>query len=97
MEGLPYDQRKRVAQNVYDVWLSQDHRQCPQAASKSLSPYIMANSFNFDVSMIVDDIKEIKRKKEIQEEYAEIRTKDLELLLSDVCKFPRVRCQRRLR
>ena len=43
----------------------------------------MANSFNFDVSMIVDDIKEIKRKKEIKEEYYNIKTKDLELLLSD--------------
>lgn len=68
---------------MYDIWLSQDHRQGPQQASKSLSPYIMANSFNFDVSMIVDDIKDIKKRKELREDYNEIRSSDLELLLSD--------------
>ena len=44
----------------------------------------MANSSNFDVSLIVDDIKEIKRKKELRDEYVEISTEDLEFLQADI-------------
>jgi len=48
-----------------------------------MSPYVMANSFNFDVTVILDDIKKGKDKKDMYKEYENLKTKDLELLLSD--------------
>jgi len=48
-----------------------------------MSPYVMANSLSFDVTVILDDIKKGKEKKDLMNEYEVLMTKELELLLTD--------------
>lgn len=52
------DNDKRIEESTHKVCQNYYMKRCPQLCSKSTSPFLMANSFNFDVSDTLMEIKE---------------------------------------
>jgi len=81
--GFPEEDRQQVLDQVAGIFSEFLRRRAPQHSSQSMSPYLMANGFNFDVTEIIEQIKAIKRNKEAQEAYANMPSERLEQLISD--------------
>ena len=66
--GLPAarEEEKEVAARVASVFSTYAYKRAPQFSSRSMSPYLLANSFNFDVTEILLEVK-AAREKQLQE------------------------------
>lgn len=69
------DEKKAQAMQLFN-----EKRQ-PQFMSKSMSPYLLANSFSFDVTEIMKEVKEFREKQLTIEKYSQMSRKDLNMLL----------------
>ena len=81
--GLPAarEEEKEVAARVAVVFSTYAQKRAPQFSSRSMSPYLLANSFNFDVTEILLEVK-AAREKQIQEEaYLKMTVKELNTTL----------------
>ena len=52
-----YEKNREITDKVARIFKEFEHKRAPQFASKSQSPYLLANSFNFDVTEILAEVK----------------------------------------
>ena len=81
--GLPAarEEEKEVAARVASVFSTYAYKRAPQFSSRSMSPYLLANSFNFDVTEILLEVK-AAREKQLQEEvYSKMTNQELNAAL----------------
>ena len=64
-----YEDEKSTADRVAQIFLEFEHKRAPQLSSKSMSPYLLANSFNFDVTEIMLEIREARTKEMVRDRY----------------------------
>lgn len=84
--GLPslYEEEKRQSQNTAELTLNYALKRAPQLCSRSTSPYLMANTFNFDVSDIMLEIKKKRDNRVFSKKYQGMTQEEIgEILLSD--------------
>ena len=51
------EDQKAIDAKVAQIFNEFEHKRAPQSASRSLSPYLLASSYNFDVTEILQDVK----------------------------------------
>ncbi len=60
--GGNHSEQSIIDERVGFIFREFEHRRAPQASSRSLSPYLLANSFNVDVTEILLEVKEAREK-----------------------------------
>ena len=72
---MTYDQQKKITDRVQANVRHFHAQRAPQASSKSMSPYLLANSFNFDVTEIMKEVKAAREKQMIYDKYDALNLK----------------------
>lgn len=57
-----YEHKQLIDESVVNNFRAFENRRAPQSMSRSLSPYLLANSFNIDVTEILIEVKEAREK-----------------------------------
>lgn len=83
INSMPYEEQQQIIGQMLDFMNKFMHRRAPQHASKSMSPYLMANNFSFDMTTIMGGLVKLKKEKELQKEYESLNIRDLQLIISD--------------
>lgn len=74
------DNDKKIEESTHEVCQKYYLKRCPQLCSKSTSPFLMANSFNFDVSDTLMEIKERRWQRNMRKFYEDYDFNDLKQL-----------------
>ena len=70
-----------MIEKVARIFKEFEHKRAPQFASRSQSPYLLANSFNFDVTEILAEVKKAKDQDNLKAKLESLSKYDLEVLL----------------
>lgn len=81
--GLPAarEEEEEVAGRVASIFGAYSRTRAPQFSSRSMSPYLLANSFNFDVTEILQEVKAARERQLLEQKYADMTAKELNAAL----------------
>ena len=71
------EEEKEVAARVASVFSTYITKRAPQFSSRSMSPYLLANSFNFDVTEILMEVKAAREQQIKEEIYSKMTNSEL--------------------